>query len=138
MVEGVASGVIDVIVSSHDPQAADTKRQTFGEAAFGAVGLETLLPAALALYHNGHADLSQVLNTLTAAPARILGIDGGTLKKGAAADLVLFDPDRPFVVDADALHSRAKNTPFEERRFEGQVLQTFVQGRCVFNARGTA
>ncbi|MBN9566032.1 MAG: dihydroorotase [Alphaproteobacteria bacterium] len=138
MVEGVASGVIDVIVSSHDPQAADTKRQTFGEAAFGAVGLETLLPAALALYHNGHADLSQVLNTLTAAPARILGIDGGTLKKGAAADLVLFDPDRPFVVDADALHSRAKNTPFEERRFEGRVLQTFVQGRCVFNARGTA
>jgi dihydroorotase len=138
MVEGVANGVIDVIVSSHDPQAADTKRQTFGEAAFGAVGLETLLPAALALYHNGHADLSQVLNTLTAAPARILGIDGGTLKKGAAADLVLFDPDRPFVVDADALHSRAKNTPFEERRFEGQVLQTFVQGRCVFNARGTA
>ena len=138
MVEGVASGVIDVIVSSHDPQAADTKRQTFGEAAFGAVGLETLLPAALALYHNGHADLSQVLNTLTAAPARILGIDGGTLKKGAAADLVLFDPDQPFVVDADALHSRAKNTPFEERRFEGRVLQTFVQGRCVFNARGTA
>lgn len=138
MVEGVANGVIDVIVSSHDPQAADTKRQTFGEAAFGAVGLETLLPAALALYHNGHADLSQVLNTLTAAPARILGIDGGTLKKGAAADLVLFDPDRPFVVDADALHSRAKNTPFEERRFEGRVLQTFVQGRCVFNARGTA
>lgn len=134
MVEGVASGVIDVIVSSHDPQAADTKRQTFGEAAFGAVGLETLLPAALALYHNGHADLLQVLNTLTAAPARILGIEGGTLKKGAAADLVLFDPDRPFVVDADALHSRAKNTPFEERRFEGRVLQTYVQGRCVFNA----
>src|SRR6202789_2625236 len=87
MVEGVASGAIDVIVSSHDPQAADTKRQTFAAAAFGAVGLETLLPVALGLYQSGHADLLQVLATMTTAPARILGLDGGQLAKGRPADI---------------------------------------------------
>src|SRR5208337_678378 len=86
MVEGVAAGQIDVIVSSHDPQAADTKRQTFAQAAFGAVGLETLLPVALGLYQSGHTDLLKVLATMTTAPARILGLDGGTLANGAPAD----------------------------------------------------
>jgi dihydroorotase len=132
MIEGVASGAIDVIVSSHDPQAADTKRQTFAQAAFGAVGLETLLPAALTLHHNGRASLLHVLETMTAAPARILGLESGKLAKGAAADLVLFDPDEPFVVDAAKLHSRARNTPFEGRTFEGRVQRTYVAGECVF------
>src|ERR1700679_2572895 len=99
MVEGVASGAIDVIVSSHEPQGADTKRQTFASAAFGAVGLETLLPAALNLYHDGHASLPHMLAALTTAPAHILGLNGGTLAKGAAADLVLIDPDHPFVLE---------------------------------------
>jgi dihydroorotase len=133
MVEGVASGVIDVIVSSHDPQGADTKRQPFAAAAFGAVGLETLLPAALGLYHNGHAELSDVLKTMTAAPARILGIPGGTLAKGAPADLVLIDPNEPFSVDADKLKSRARNTAFEGRLFQGRAQKTFVGGDCVFD-----
>src|SRR5580698_3169849 len=106
MVEGIASGEIDVIVSSHDPQAADTKRQTFAQAAFGAAGLETLLPAALGIYHDGRASLSHVLAALTMTPARILDIRAGTLAKGAPADLVLFDPDEPFVVDETKLHSR--------------------------------
>jgi dihydroorotase len=132
MVEGVASGAIDVIVSSHDPQAADTKRQTFAQAAFGAVGLETLLPAALTIVHNGRASLAHVLETLTATPARILGLESGKLEKGAAADLVLFDPDEPFVVNASELHSRARNTPFEGRTFEGRVHRTYVAGECVF------
>jgi dihydroorotase len=132
MVEGVAAGAIDAIVSSHDPQAADTKRLTFAHAAFGAVGLETLLPAALMLHHNGGASLLHVLAAMTAAPARILGLDSGRLVKGAAADLVLFDPDEPFAVDASALRSRARNTPFEGRTFEGRIHRTYLEGECVF------
>ncbi|HEY8947257.1 MAG TPA: dihydroorotase [Rhizomicrobium sp.] len=133
MVEGVAEGHIDVIVSSHDPQAADTKRLPFAAAAFGAVGLETLLPAALTIVHNGHASLIDVLRTVTAAPAGLLGLDGGKLAKGAPADLVLFDPEEPFIVDADKLHSRARNTAFEGRKFQGRARMTFVGGECVFD-----
>jgi dihydroorotase len=133
MVEGVATGVIDVIVSSHDPQAADTKRQPFAQAAFGAVGLETLLPAALTLYHESRAGLPHVLRALTASPARILGLPGGKLAKGSPADLVVFDPDAPFAVDPAALHSRARNTPFEGRKFQGRAAMTFVSGRCAFD-----
>jgi dihydroorotase len=133
MVEGVSSGLIDVIVSSHDPQAADTKRQPFAAAAFGTVGLETLLPAALGVHHNGHAELKHVLKALTETPAKILGLPGGRLAKGAPADIVLFDPDAPFVVDPAELHSRARNTPFEGRKFQGRVRMTFVGGECVFD-----
>jgi len=133
MVEGVASGIIDVIVSSHDPQAADTKRQPFAQAAFGAVGLETLLPVALSLVHNGDCDLAQALRALTSSPAKILGLETGMLAKGAPADLALIDADIPFVVDPDKLHSRARNTPFEGRRYQGQAVMTFVGGECVFD-----
>ena len=137
MVEGVASGVIDVIVSSHEPQGADTKRQPFASAAFGAVGLETLLPAALTIYHEGRASLPHVLGALTATPARLLGLPGGTLAKGAPADLALSDPDEPFAVDAETLHSRARNTAFDGRKFQGRARATFVGGECVFDrARG--
>ena len=133
MVEGVMSGVIDVIVSSHEPQGADTKRQPFASAAFGAVGLETLLPAALNLCHESGAALPHILNTLTASPARILGLAGGTLAKGAPADLVLFDEGEPFVLDEKALHSRAHNTAFEGRKFQGRAKMTFVGGERVFS-----
>jgi len=135
MVEGVASGIIDAIVSSHEPQGADTKRQPFAAAAAGTVGLETLLPAALTLVHEGHASLSHVLATLTAAPARIFGLPAGTLAKGAPADLVLIDTGEPLVVDAEKLHSRARNTAFEGRKFQGRARATFVGGECVFDAR---
>ena len=133
MVEGVADGTIDVIVSSHEPQGADTKRQTFASAAFGAVGLETLLPAALALYHDGQAGLSQILASLTSTPARLLDLPGGSLAKGAPADLALLDIGEPFVVDERMLHSRARNTAFEGRKFQGRVRMTFVGGTCVFS-----
>ncbi len=132
MVEGVASGTIDVIVSSHEPQGADTKRQTFASAAFGAVGLETVLPAALNLYHNGDASLPHILAALTSAPARILGLKSCTLAKGASADLVLIDPDHPFVLDERMLHSRSRNTAFEGRKFQGWAVMSFVAGECVF------
>jgi dihydroorotase len=135
MVEGVASGLIDVIVSSHDPQAADTKRQPFAQAAFGAVGLETLLPVALGLHHDGRAHLGHVLKAVTAAPARIFGLHAGTLAKGAPADLVLVDPDEPFTVKEGELRSRAHNTPFEGRRFHGRAQKTYVGGVCVFDRK---
>ena len=135
MVEGVASGLIDIVVSSHDPQAADTKRQTFNQAAFGAVGLETLLPVALGLVHDGRAHLSHVLKALTATPASIFGLNAGTLAKGAPADLVLIDPDEPFTLHDTDLRSRARNTPFEGRRFHGRAVKTFVGGACVFERK---
>jgi dihydroorotase len=132
MVEGVASGAIDVIVSSHEPQGADTKRQPFGAAAFGTAGLETLLPSALSLHHDGDVSIAHILKTLTSTPARIMGLTAGTLAKGAAADLVLLDAGEPFVLDERALHSRAHNTAFEGRKFQGRAQMTFVGGTCVF------
>lgn len=135
MVEGVVSGVIDLIVSSHEPQGADTKRQPYAQAAAGTVGLETLLPAALSLVHDGRASLSHVLATMTATAARIFGLPTGSLTKGAPADLVLLDEREPFVVEADKLNSRARNTAFEGRKFQGRARMTFVGGECVFDAR---
>jgi dihydroorotase len=135
MLEGVASGIIDVIVSGHDPQAADTKRQPFAQAAFGAVGLETLLPVALGLHHDGGTDLRLVLKALTAAPANILKLPTGTLAKGAPADLVLIDLGEPFTVRESELRSRARNTPFEGRKFQGRAQKTYVSGECVFDRK---
>ncbi len=135
MVEGVASGVIDVIVSSHEPQGADTKRQPFAAAAAGTVGLETLLPVALSLVHDGQSSLVHVLKAMTATPARIFGLPTGTLAKGAPADLVLLDEGEPFVVDAEKLHSRSHNTAFDGRKFQGRARATFVGGTAVFDAR---
>lgn len=132
MVEGLASGVIDVIVSAHDPQDADVKRRPFAEAADGAIGLETLLPAALRLYHNGHIGLAALLQALTANPAKLLGLESGRLARGAPADLVLVDLDRPFTVEAERLRSKSKNTPFDEARLQGRVLLTLVAGQPVY------
>ena len=133
MVDGVTDGTIDVIVSSHDPQAADTKRQPFAQAAFGTVGLETLLPVVLGLYHDGRTSLARALRTVTSAPAQILGLETGRLAKGAPADLALMDPDLPYALDPDTLHSRARNTPFEGRKFQGRASMTFVGGECVYD-----
>ena len=133
MVEGIASGDIDVIVSAHDPQDADGKRRPFAEAADGAIGVETLLSAALRLYHDGSVDLSTLLRALTANPARLLGLPSGRLAKGAPADLVLIDLDTPFVVNPELLRTRSKNTPFDEARLQGRALMTLVAGRAVYN-----
>ena len=133
MVEGIASGDIDVIVSAHDPQDADGKRRPFAEAADGAIGVETLLSAALRLYHDGRVELSTLLRALTANPARLLGLPSGRLAKGAPADLVLIDLDTPFVVNPELLRTRSKNTPFDEARLQGRALMTLVAGRSVYN-----
>ncbi|MDU8943500.1 dihydroorotase [Ovoidimarina sediminis] len=131
-VEAVASGLIDVISSMHTPQDEESKRLPFEEAASGAVALETLLPAALRLYHSGDLSLPQLFRALSAAPARRLGLPGGRLAAGAPADLVLFDPDAPFVLDRATLRSKSKNTPFDGARLQGRVLGTWVGGNRVF------
>ncbi len=132
MVQAVADGDIDVIASFHTPQDEESKRLPFAEAAPGAVGLQTLLPAALRLYHQGGLSLPQLFRAMSLNPARRLGLDGGRLTQGAAADLVLFDADAPFLLDRFALASKSKNTPFDGARMQGRVLGTWVGGERVF------
>jgi len=132
MVEALANGTVDIIVSSHDPQDVDTKRLPFAEAADGAIGLETMFSAALRLHHNGMASLARLVECMATEPARIFGITGGTLKPGAPADIVIADINLPYVVAESAIISRSKNTPFEGARFTGKVLQTLVAGRTVY------
>lgn len=138
MIEALKTGAIDVIHSAHDPQDSEVKRQPFAEASEGAIGLETLLAAALRLVHSGDVPLMTVLRTLTQRPAEILGLSAGRLTAGAPADLILIDPDYPWVVTEKDLVSRSRNTAFEGARMQGAVMQTFVAGRSVFgHARGS-
>ena len=135
MVQAVADGVIDVIGSFHTPADEESKRLPFEEAASGAVGLQTLLPAALRLYHAGHLDLPTLFRALALNPARRLGLPQGRLAVGAPADLLLFSPDTPFVLDRFSRLSKSKNTPFDGARLEGKVLATYVAGQQVYEAR---
>ncbi|QFU18099.1 dihydroorotase [Microvirga thermotolerans] len=137
MIAALAAGVVDVIVSDHNPQDVETKRLPFAEAANGAVGLETLLSAALRLVHSGQVPLSLILRAMSTRPAEILGLPGGRLARGAPADLIVFDPEAPYVLDKRELRSLSKNTPFDEARLEGQVTMTMVAGRIVFDRRPT-
>jgi dihydroorotase len=136
MVRGLAAGDIDVIVSSHDPQDADTKRHPFAEAADGAIGLETLLAAALRLHHNGEIGLLPLLRAMTANPAKLLGLPSGRLEKGAPADLILVDLGQPWVVDKAQIRARSKNSPFDESKMQGRVLLTMVAGKPVYQYAG--
>ncbi len=132
LVQALNDGVIDVIVSDHDPQDVETKRQPFAEAANGAIGLETMLSAALRLYHSGDVALPKLLAAMSANPGQLLGLAVGKLRVGAPADLMVFDPDEPFVIDKRKLKSRAKNSPFDEARLSGRVQLTVVAGEIVF------
>ncbi len=136
MVQAVASGLIDIICSMHTPADEESKRLPFEEAASGAVALETFLPAAMRLYHAGAMDLPMLFRAMALNPATRLGLPQGRLSVGAPADLVLFDPDAPFLLDRFALHSKSKNTPFDGQRMEGRVHATFVAGIQVFKAKG--
>lgn len=135
MIEGIASGDIDIIVSSHDPQDVDTKRLPFAEAADGAIGLETMFAAALRLHHSGHVGLSRLVECMSANPARIFGLPGGTLRPGSPADIAIADIGMPWIVEEAGIVSRSKNTPFEGARFSGKVLQTMVAGRTVYTSQ---
>ena len=132
MISALASGLIDIISSMHTPQDEESKRLPYEQAASGAVALETLLPAALRLYHAGHLDLPQLFRALSLNPSRRLGLDSGRLSLGAPADLILFDPNVPFVLDRFSLRSKSKNTPFDGQRLQGRVLATFVGGQRVY------
>jgi dihydroorotase len=133
MVEGVHEGDIDVIVSGHNPQDVDMKRRPFAEAAAGAIGVETLLPAALQLYHNGAVALRPLLAAMTCRPAKILGLPGGRLVPGAPADLAIVDLEMPWRIDAANLSSKSKNSPFDETVLQGRAIKSFVAGRCVYS-----
>jgi dihydroorotase len=131
-VAALAAGLIDVLCSFHTPQDEESKRLPFEAAAPGAVGLETLLPAALRLVHGGHLGLAALFRALSLNPSRRLGLATGRLARGAPADLVLFDPDVPFVLDRAQLRSKSRNTPFDGARLQGHVHGTWVAGRRVW------
>ncbi len=133
LARAIQNGDVDVIVSSHDPQDADTKRRPFAEAADGAVGLETMLAAALRLHYSGDVDLKLLLRAMTSRPAELLGLECGQLKPGAPADLIVVDAAAPWVVNRDDLSSRSKNSPFDESKMQGRVLRTLVAGRTVYS-----
>jgi dihydroorotase len=132
LVAAVASGLIDVVMSDHNPQDVEVKRLPFAEAASGAIGLETMLPAALRLIHNGEMDFKTLIRAMSTRPAELLGLPGGSLRAGSPADVIVIDADTPWVLDPADLKSQCKNTPFDEARFSGRVMRTIVGGRTVF------
>jgi len=138
VIDGLNSGAIDTIHSGHDPQDTEVKRQPFAEASDGAVGLETLLAAALRLVHSGDVPLITLLRAMTSRPAELLGLASGRVAVGAPADLIVFDPEFPWVVKEAALRSRSRNSAFEGARMQGAVMHTFVAGRLVFSHAATA
>ena len=138
VIAALNEGVIDVIVSDHNPQDVETKRLPFAEAADGALGIETLLGASLRLLHTGEVSLKTLVNALAANPARLLGREAGRLETGAPADLVLIDPDLPYVLDKRQLKSRSKNSPFDEARLQGAAVLTLVGGRIVHRSELSA
>ena len=131
--QAIADGTIDVLCSGHDPQDPESKRQPFEQAETGIVGLETLLPLSLELYHNGYLKLPALLAKLTCNPAKLLGLEAGRLKEGAPADLLLFDPDEPWKIDVEAFRSKSKNAPYDARPVQGRPWRTIVAGRQVFD-----
>ena len=132
LIAGVADGTIDVVVSGHNPQNEEAKRQPFAQAAYGTVGVETLLAGVLSLYHADGVPLARLLDCVTARPAALLGLAGGTLSVGANADFAIADLDAPWVVDADALRSKSQNAAIDKRKVQGQVVACYVGGKAVF------
>jgi dihydroorotase len=132
LVAALAAGVIDAVVSDHDPQDVETKRLPFAEAAPGAIGIETMLSAGLRLVHSGDITLPVLLRAMSTRPAELLGLPGGSLRPGSPADVVVFDPDAPWVLDRADLKSKCKNSPFDEARLSGRVTRTIVAGRTVY------
>jgi dihydroorotase len=132
LVEAVASGLIDIVMSDHNPQDVETKRLPFAEAAPGAIGLETMLTAGLRLVHGEHLSLLQLLAAMSTRPAELLGLPGGTLRNGSPADVIVIDTDTSWILDPSDLKSKCKNTPFDEARLEGRVVRTIVAGRTAY------
>ena len=138
LIAALKRGEIDAVVSAHDPQPPEEKRLPFGEAAFGAAGLETVLPAMLNLVHDGPLSLLEALAPITCRPADILGLPQGRLAESAPADFILFDPNKPWLCERENLRSRSTNSPFDGRRLQGRVLRTYVGGEEVFTHESLA
>src|SRR5436309_5501783 len=132
LVAAVASGLIEVIMSDHNPQDVETKRLPFAEAAAGAIGLQTMLPAGLRLIHSGELDFMTLIRAMSTRPAELLGLPGGSLRAGSPADVIVIDPDTPWVLHPADLKSQCKNTPFDEAKFSGRIARTIVGGRTVY------
>jgi dihydroorotase len=132
--DAVTDGTIDAIASDHSPHDQDSKRLPFNLADCGIAGLETLLPLSLELVHKGRTSLLDLLAGLTCRPAGILGLPAGCLEKAAAADLVLFDLERPGRIVPETFRSKSKNSPFDDHPIQGRVLRTVVDGRTIFDA----
>lgn len=134
IVAGLADGTIDCIASDHLPQDQESKRLPFEQAEFGATGLESLLTLTLELVHNGHLELPAALAKITARPAELLKLPVGRLHVGGAADMVIFDPERPSRIEPDNFTSKSKNSPFDGRLVQGRVIRTIVDGRTIYTA----
>ena len=132
LIGALKEGLIDVVMSDHNPQDVEVKRLPFAEAAPGAVGIETMLTAGLRLVHNGELSLMTLLKAISSRPAELLALSGGTLRPGAPADVIVIDPDMPWVLDRDELKSKCRNTPFDEARLQGRAIRTIVAGRTVY------
>ena len=135
LIEALAAGEIDAVVSAHDPQPPEEKRLPFAEASFGAAGLETVLSALLALVQDERLSMLDALMPVTASPASIIGLPQGQLAEGAPADLVLFDPEKPWLCVREQLRSRSLNSPFDGRRMVGRVMRTIIAGETVFERK---
>ena len=131
-IEGLKDGTIDIIGSFHTPQDEESKRLPYEVAAPGAIGVQTLLSSALRLFHDKIFDLPSLFRFLSLNPANLLGKPFGRIKVGSPADLVIFDPDEPFVLNRFELKSKSKNTPFDEQLLQGRVLKTFIDGKEVY------
>ena len=134
LVQGLNDETIDVIVSDHKPEDEENKRLTFAQAETGASGIETLLPLSLELYHNGSAELETIIKALTSKPAEILKINKGNLSIGNTADFCIVDINKPWVVRKEKLISKSKNTPIEDKKLQGKVISTFVNGEELFKS----
>jgi dihydroorotase len=132
IIKALKEGIIDVIVSGHDPQDPESKRVPYEQAEAGVIGLETLLNVSLEMYHNGSLELLDILAKITCNPAKIMGLESGILKEGAPADLCLFDLNTPYCIDPEKMISITKNTPFDGRPVQGRVLITVVGGKSVY------
>ncbi len=132
LLDGVKNGLIDIIVSDHKPEDEESKRLTFQQAATGASGIETLLSLALEQYHNKSLELKTIIKCLTENPAKVFGIKGGSLDIGYPADIAIFDLERPWVVKKEEIKSKSKNTAIENKKLQGKVIKTFINGKLVF------
>ncbi len=133
LIEGIKNDLIDVIVSDHIPEDEESKRLPFAQAATGSIGIETLLSLSLELYHNESLPLNKIIKCLTINPAKILKIKKGTLQEGSDADICIFDLEKPWVVKAEDLKSKSKNTAIENRKLQGKVKMTLLKGEIEYS-----